>query len=182
MIPNLILPHYEHTLWIQWTSDHPFSNYREIKLNLCNLWPWDPWPLTSWPPNFNRFFLSQSWTHPTNLVKTCPSVLMLYNVDPCDLWPLTHDLKIESLFFYLIMNKISEFGENPIIRSQVIWYTNKEIDKQTNRQLNKQVNQTNQTKYINFLAEVIIVCWIIRIKVSASTVLSKFSKWGSTSY
>ena len=83
-----------------------------------------------------------------------------------------HDLKIESLFFYLIMNKISEFGENPIIRSQVIWYTNKEIDKQTNRQLNKQVNQTNQTKYINFLAEVIIVCWIIRIKVSASTMLS----------
>ena len=142
---------------------------------ILDLWPHDP-------PNFNRFFLSQSWTHPTNLVKTCPSVLMLYNVDPCDLWPLTHDLKIESLFFYLIMNTTSEFGENPIIRSRVIWYTHKETDKQTNRQLHKQVNQTNQTKYIIFLAEVIIVCWIIRIKVSASTVLSKFSKWGSTSY
>ena len=41
------------------------------------------------------------------------------------------------------MNTTSEFGENPIIRSQVIWYTNKEIDKQTAKQTG-QPDQSNQ--------------------------------------
>ena len=139
---------------------------------ILDLWPHDPQTLiVSFSPS-HELTLPIWWkrVHPFS----CYTMLTPVTYD---LWPMTS--KLNHSFSISLWTKSVSLVK---IRSFVLGLSDTHTKKQTNRQLHKQVNQTNQTKYIIFLAEVIIVCWIIRIKVSSSTVLSKFSKWRSTSY